>query len=209
MDIISSVPFWPASVPFWPEKGSFLAERDGNLGAISAKRQSGQDMADDEFEFERTFGWLMHDVQRLIRRTWARALKSSGLDVSEPQARILANLLRQEDGLTQTQLAAELEMEKAPLGRLLDRMEEGGYIERHPDPKDRRVRRVFLSGAGAGAIPSIKIVTREVFADAFKGVPDDKIDVMVQVLADIKSNLSPLETEQESAAVTKASKNQQ
>lgn len=152
-------------------------------------------MSQDEFQFERTFGWLMHDVQRLIRRNWARSLKASGLGLSEPQARILANLLRQEEGLTQTQLAAELEMEKAPLGRLLDRMDEAGYIERRPDPKDRRARRVYLSIAGAASIPSMLSVTQKVFADAFIGVPDDKIDIMLDVLGSIKANLSPLETD--------------
>jgi len=152
-------------------------------------------MADDEFQFERTFGWLMHDVQRLIRRNWARSLKASGLGLSEPQARILANLLRQKEGLTQTQLAGELEMEKAPLGRLLDRMDEGGYIERRPDPNDRRARRVYLSASGAAAIPAMQAVTRQVFADAFVGVPEDKIDAMLDVLGSIKANLSPLETD--------------
>ena len=153
-------------------------------------------MAEDEFQFERTFGWLMHDVQRLIRRNWARALTASGLGLSEPQARILANLLRQEEGLTQTQLAGELEMEKAPLGRLLDRMDEAGYIERRPDPNDRRARRVFLSTSGAASIPSLLSVTRQVFADAFVGVPEEKIDVMLDVLGAIKANLSPVETDE-------------
>ena len=153
-------------------------------------------MAEDEFQFERTFGWLMHDVQRLIRRNWARSLKASRVGLSEPQARILANLLRQEEGLTQTQLAGELEMEKAPLGRLLDRMDEAGYIERRPDPNDRRARRVFLSTSGAASIPSMLSVTRQVFADAFVGVPEEKIDVMLDVLGAIKANLSPVETDE-------------
>jgi len=37
----------------------------------------------DDFEFERTFAWSMHDVQRLIRRNWARTFKASGSDLSE------------------------------------------------------------------------------------------------------------------------------
>ncbi len=150
----------------------------------------------DEFEFERTFGWLMHDVQRLIRRNWAKALKASGLDLSEPQARVLANLERQEDGLTQTQLANELEMEKAPLGRLLDRMEEGGYITRKPDPQDRRARRVFINDQGLSALPKMREAARQVFSAALKDTPQAKVDVMLQVLGSIKTNLSPLDGEE-------------
>ncbi|MBL4766335.1 MAG: MarR family transcriptional regulator, partial [Rhodobacteraceae bacterium] len=130
-----------------------------------------------------------------VQRNWARALKASGVGLSEPQARILANLWRQEGGLTQTQLATELGMEKAPLGRLLDRMEDGGYVERHPDPTDRRARRVIISKQGIAAIPNMQRVTRQVFAEAFKGVSAHKIDVMLDVLDDLKSNLSPLEAD--------------
>ncbi len=150
---------------------------------------------DDDFEFERRFAWAMHDVQRLIRRNWARTFKASGSDLSEPQARVLANLERQDGGLTQTQLANELEMEKAPLGRLLDRMEESGYINREPDPEDRRVRRVFINDQGMAALPSMRDAARAVFAEALKDVPEKKIDIMLDVLASIKTNLSPFDLE--------------
>lgn len=160
-------------------------------------------MADGEFQFERTFGWLMHDVQRLIRRNWARALKAADVGLSEPQARVLAYLHRLEDGaesqLTQTQLAAQVDMEKAPLGRLLDRMEQGGYIERRPDPTDRRARFVSITPKGAEIIPIMQSVTRQVFAEAFAGVPEAEIEVMLQVLGALKANLSPLEPDSSDA----------
>lgn len=150
----------------------------------------------DDFEFERTFAWSMHDVQRLIRRNWARTFKASGSDLSEPQARILANLERQDGGLTQTQLANELEMEKALLGRLLDRMEESGYVTREQDPEDRRARRVFINDQGMAALPDMREAARAVFAVALKDVPDAKIDTMLDVLATIKSNLSSLDLDE-------------
>jgi len=150
----------------------------------------------DDFEFERTFAWAMHDVQRLIRRNWARTFKASGSDLSEPQARILANLERQDGGLTQTQLANELEMEKAPLGRLLDRMEESGYVTREQDPEDRRARRVFINDQGMAALPDMREAARAVFAVALKDVPDRKIDTMLDVLATIKTNLSSLDLDE-------------
>lgn len=160
----------------------------------------------DDFEFERTFAWAMHDVQRLIRRNWARTFKASGSDLSEPQARILANLERQEGGLTQTQLANELEMEKAPLGRLLDRMEESGYVTRQQDPEDRRARRVFINDQGMAALPSMRDAARTVFAEALKDVPDDKINTMLDVLASIKTNLSSFDLDETAADLTKAKK---
>ncbi len=160
----------------------------------------------DDFEFERTFAWAMHDVQRLIRRNWARTFKASGSDLSEPQARILANLQRQDGGLTQTQLANELEMEKAPLGRLLDRMEESGYVTREQDPEDRRARRVFINDQGMAALPGMSEAARAVFAVALKDVPDKKIDTMLDVLASIKTNLSSLDLDETEAERQQGSK---
>ena len=108
----------------------------------------------------------------------------------------MANLERQDGGLTQTQLANELEMEKAPLGRLLDRMEESGYVTRQQDPEDRRARRVVISDLGMGALPDMRDAARTVFAVALKDVPDKKIDTMLDVLASIKTNLSSLDLDE-------------
>ena len=187
MDIISSVPF---SVVSGSELQDRRPKRDGDKFRMP-KAENG-----DDFEFERRFAWLMHDVQRLIRRNWARTFKASGSDLSEPQARILANLERQDGGLTQTQLANELEMEKAPLGRLLDRMEESGYVTRQQDPEDRRARRVVISDLGMGALPDMRDAARTVFAVALKDVSDKKIDTMLDVLASIKTNLSSLDLDE-------------
>jgi DNA-binding MarR family transcriptional regulator len=93
---------------------------------------------------DETFGWLQHDVYRLFRKTWARRLAASGTGINPAKSRILTEL-RTRDGLTQTELAEAVEMEKAPLGRLLDALEAQGLIERRNDPADRRVRRVHVT----------------------------------------------------------------
>ncbi len=150
---------------------------------------------EDEFEFDRAFGWLMHDVQRLIRRNWARGLKASGLGLSDAQARVLVNLERQDGALTQTQLANEVEMEKAPLGRLLDSLEERGYLTREQDPEDRRARRVSISEKGLAAMPAMRNAAHQIFAEALKDVPAAKIDAMLDVLGSMRANLSPFDLE--------------
>lgn len=152
-------------------------------------------MQDDDYQFERTFGWLLHDTQRLIRRNWERGLKSAGIGISEPQARVIAFLYRQEGGLTQTQLAQELGMEKAPLGRLLDRMEEGGFIIRRDDPADRRARIVFITDLGMAQLPVMKETTRTIFSKAFSGIPTAKVDVLLDVLEGMRANLSALDAD--------------
>ena len=56
--------------------------------------------------------------------------------------------LRQNEGLSQVDLADVLELQPISLVRLLDRLVEHGLLERRHDPKDRRANRLFLTAKG-------------------------------------------------------------
>ena len=92
------------------------------------------------------FGFLIHDVSRLRRVVVDRALKPLG--ITRSQWWVLAFLSRR-DGMTQTALAADLDLTKVAIGGLLDRMEAAGFVERRADQTDGRARRVYLTRAGA------------------------------------------------------------
>ncbi len=90
------------------------------------------------------FGFLIHDVSRLRRVAVDRALKPLG--ITRAQWWVLAFLSRR-DGMTQTALAADLDLTKVAIGGLLDRMESAGFVERRAD----KMRR---SGAAGLSDPS-------------------------------------------------------
>ena len=54
-------------------------------------------------------------------------------------------MLYAKEGVTQSELADLMELEKLTLGRLLDRLEEKEWVERRADELDRRVNRLFLT----------------------------------------------------------------
>src|ERR1051325_1047071 len=56
--------------------------------------------------------------------------------------------LRDQEGLSQVDLADVLELQPISLVRLLDRLVEHGLLQRRADPKDRRTNRLFLTRAG-------------------------------------------------------------
>ena len=91
-------------------------------------------------DLSRNFGFLLNDVARLMRTTYDRRVKSLGLTRS--QWWVLNHLFRG-DGVTQTELADTLEIEKPTLGRLLDRLEAKGWVRREADARDRRAWRVY------------------------------------------------------------------
>lgn len=136
----------------------------------------------------RQFGWTLHDVFRLFQRAWHRRLKASGTGISPAQSRVLAELHRQ-GGLTQTALAEEVEMERAPLGRLLDRMEELCFIIRQPDPADRRVRRVYPTGTAENLAEPMWGAAQGMFEIALEGLTAEERSTLMYLLERLKQNL--------------------
>lgn len=58
---------------------------------------------------------------------------------------VILETLWLEDGLTAVALSAILAIDKATLSGVLERMAEGGWIEKKDDDRDRRAIRVFLT----------------------------------------------------------------
>ena len=88
--------------------------------------------------------FLIHDVSRMRRSAYDEIMKPLG--ITRAQWWILAHLSRH-DGMMQTQLADLLDVGKASVGILLERLETSGFIERRADPTDKRARRVFMQRA--------------------------------------------------------------
>ena len=97
---------------------------------------------DEKTDWDLRLGYLIHDVSRLRRMMFDRALAPLG--ITRSQWWVLAFISRK-DGLPQTQLANELDVGKVALGALIDRLESAGFVARRADPIDRRVKRVFLT----------------------------------------------------------------
>jgi DNA-binding MarR family transcriptional regulator len=95
-----------------------------------------------EEDFDGNIGFLVNDVARLMRTLYDRRMAPLGLTRSQWW---VLNHLYFHEGISQTQLAAILDIEKAALGRLLDRMEAKGLVARRQDDRDRRTRRVYLT----------------------------------------------------------------
>lgn len=148
-----------------------------------------QNVADEPEDAEqRQFGWTFHDVFRLFQRAWARRLRESGTGVSPAQSRVMAELYRQ-GGLTQTALAEGVEMEKAPLGRILDRMEELGFIERKADSADRRVRLVYATAKSDTLDEPMWCAARDMFDVALQGLTQAERATLMSLLERMKQNL--------------------
>jgi DNA-binding MarR family transcriptional regulator len=142
-------------------------------------------------DLSRNFGFIVHDVARLLRTTFDRRVRSLGLTRS--QWWVLNHLFRI-DGAIQSELAETLEVEKATLGRLLDRLEEKGWIRREADAQDRRAKRVYLTEEVAPAIKAMRAAAAELRRDALAGMSATQRESFVDLLLIVKSNLSQAES---------------
>ena len=79
-------------------------------------------------------------------------VRDKGLRV--PEWRVIACLYDQ-DGLMTTKLADYALMEQSRLTRILDQMDQKGWVERRIDPEDRRRVRVHLTDTGKGLAKSL------------------------------------------------------
>src|SRR3981189_2383434 len=82
-----------------------------------------------------TLGFLLHEVARSLRKRFEQNARGSGLTRSQWEVR--ADLAKNED-INQGGLADLLEIEPITLGRIVDKLQMLGLIERHPHPSDRR-----------------------------------------------------------------------
>lgn len=120
---------------------------------------------------ERPFrlGFLIHDVSRLRRTVVDKALRPLG--VTHSQWWVLANLSRHNGGgMMQTELSKVMDVGKVTLGGLIDRLEASGYVERQPEPGDRRAKRVVMTPKGIKLLGQIQKVGKVVNAQIMTGI---------------------------------------
>jgi MarR family transcriptional regulator, transcriptional regulator for hemolysin len=141
-------------------------------------------------DLSRNFGFILNDVARLMRVAFDRRVKALGLTRS--QWWVLNHLFRN-NGATQSELADILEIEKATLGRLLDRMEAKGWIRREEHATDRRAKRVFLTDEVEPAVKTMRAAAADLRRDALADFENNDRERFVDMLLAIKANLTHLE----------------
>lgn len=146
---------------------------------------------------DRNLGALISELSRLFARNFNARVRHHGL--TQPQWQALAILWRRE-GMRQAELAELLNVQPISLARLIDRMESAGWVERRPDPTDRRAIQLYLTPK---AEPILQEMTNAAAASrdaAFSDFDDIQREQLLDSLNRMKTNLrdsvpeSPVDT---------------
>jgi MarR family transcriptional regulator, transcriptional regulator for hemolysin len=136
---------------------------------------------------DRSFGFLVHDVARLFVRRFNRNGRRLGL--TRAQCHILGYLARNE-GINQVGLADLLEIRPMTLVRHIDGMQDAGWIERRPDPADRRARRLFLTEQARPVLRRMWDVATETQDQALAPLSPDEADQLIDLLRRVHGSIS-------------------
>ena len=140
----------------------------------------------DDAYLTRSLGFLLADTSRLVRKRVDRRAQTLGL--TRAQWRVLAQLRRRQ-GINQTALADILEVETITLGRHIDRLADKGWVERRPDPDDRRAWRLYLMEEVQPVLDEMRRLSEKTRAEAFEGVPEEDREKLIDTLLLIKANM--------------------
>ena len=100
--------------------------------------------------------------------------------------------LRDQEGLSQVDLADVLELQPISLVRLLDRLVEHGLLERRHDPRDRRANRLFLTPKGRQLVDDLDSLRNSIASHVLQDVPVAAIQTSLETLRDIKERIKGL-----------------
>ena len=138
----------------------------------------------------RNFGFLVRDVSRLSAKHFQRNARE--LELSLPQCKVLGHLSRNE-GISQARLAELTETDPMTLVRTLDRMQQDEWIERRPDPADRRAHRLYLCEAAKPIMNRMWRIADQARQDALSALSVAEREQLVGLLERVHGVLLQLE----------------
>jgi MarR family transcriptional regulator for hemolysin len=136
------------------------------------------------------FAYPLLDVTRLLRKHFDRRAEPLGLTRAQWRA---IKIIHRHEGISQKALAELLEMEPIPVGRVIDRLQQAGFVERRADPNDRRVWRLHTLPRADGVLDDMEVIAAGLRDETLTGISDAELIRCLGVLERMKQNLLALE----------------
>ena len=143
------------------------------------------------YDPNRSVGALVSEISRLFARNFNLRVREHGLTQTQWQA--LA-VLSKGEGMKQAELAELLQVQPISLARLVDRMEAAGWIERRPDPNDRRAIQLYLTPKAEPMLDQMAIAGLATREEAFADFSAAERDQLLLMLNRLKANLREAES---------------
>lgn len=135
--------------------------------------------------------WDIGETAHALRRAFDR--RAAALGITRAQWRVLAHLDHQ-PGQRQVELAERMDIEPITLCRIIDKLEEGGLVERRRDPADRRAWQLFLCVSAGPLVAKLHLLAEDFSRDIFSDLDPTEIEQARGLLERVRGNLAGLGT---------------
>jgi MarR family transcriptional regulator for hemolysin len=142
--------------------------------------------AEPRSEPAKSIGSIINDLARQFKASFDRQAHSLGL--TRPQWQLLLHLNRHE-GMTQTQLAAALELSVPTVANLVHRLVARGWIEIRVDPAHRLNKYLYLLPTAQPKLREVHQLAHKVDRQSLRGLHAQDVARLLDLLAGMKRNL--------------------
>jgi len=145
-------------------------------------------MSYKDISAKEALGHFMGRTTRVMSRMFQNVITHAGYDITIEQWVIIANLNR-ENGQFQQQLADNTYKNKTSVTRMINALQKKGLVERIPDPKDLRQKRIFLTKKGVQLYKKLRPLAMQVQEKATQGIEPDEMESCKNILLKIYGNI--------------------
>ena len=161
------------------------------LRQASAAGPASRAMESPSMDDPNTIVGLLDETARLARTRYDRELRARLPGMTSARCAVLIHLA-QHKVFNQTSLAQILAIRPITLVRLLDRLEAAGFVERIPDPNDRRAHILALTAKALPVVESIHDLNRKACDDLQLGISEAEVSQLRALLSRIRTHLALL-----------------
>lgn len=137
---------------------------------------------------EDSFGLLLHFVRQGLIKHLEHALANQDLGLNFTQYRVL-KMVASVPNISASELARRLEYDAGALTRLLDKMQERGFLRRHSCAEDRRSVEISLTDAGRALARPLRAISEQLTAFALSDLTDDEKTTLMSLLRRVRTTL--------------------
>ncbi len=125
----------------------------------------------------------------IYTRIYSRqCFKNNNFDIT-PEQFVVIEVLMHHDGLYQRQLSEITLKDRPNITRIINILEEGGYVERRSDKNKRKVFKIYLTQKAKDIFPKLAQVTSQYRKVMTSGIEDNELQICLRVLNKVLNNL--------------------
>lgn len=143
-------------------------------------------------EPEDTIGFTSYRASLSIKQYLNKQFKDNGFDITIEQYGVMYRIFKQ-DGISQNQIAEKVFKQGPNVTRIIDDLEEKGWVMRKQDPSDRRRYSLALTEAGNKFFGDVISVLVQSIFTLKEGISEEEMSTTIKVLNKIYNNLSSKE----------------